>query len=133
MPLIQWGPQYAVGHPEIDAQHEQLVAIINRLHDEMGKGRGREAMARVVHELDDYTRTHFAAEEVLMERHGYPDMAAHKEQHLDFIGALFDMVCKVESGKGSVSLDALKYLRGWLIGHIGSVDRRFATFLADRK
>lgn len=132
MPLILWGPQYALGHAEIDGQHEKLVAIINRLHDEMGKGRGREAMRRVVGELDDYTRTHFVTEEALMDRLGYPDAAKHKEQHLDFVATLFDITCKVESGRSAVSLDTVKYLRAWLLGHIATVDRRLVDFLAAR-
>ena len=130
MPLIRWGPQYAVGHAEIDAQHIGLVDIINSLHDAMSQGRGQDAMSRIVHELDAYTRDHFATEESLMDRHGHPDAASHKEQHQDFIAAVFEIACKIEVGRAAVAVDTVKYLRQWLIGHVSSVDRKLADFVA---
>ncbi len=40
MALLQWKDQYSVGIDAVDYEHRELIALINRLHDElMTKGK----------------------------------------------------------------------------------------------
>jgi len=34
-----------------------------------------------------------------------------------------------DSGKGSVSVDLLNFLKDWLVGHIGNSDKKYSQFL----
>ena len=85
MALITWGEGLLVGIPEIDAEHEKIVNMINELHAAMKAGKGKSLMANILAEVEDYTKNHLAHEERLMVRYGYPEYSEHKAIHADFI------------------------------------------------
>jgi len=72
MPLITWNDSLTISFEEIDTQHRRWIELINELHEAMRLGKGRQVMARVLAEMLEYTRTHFAAEERIMEDRSYP-------------------------------------------------------------
>jgi hypothetical protein len=49
--IFPWQDAYSVGIPEIDAQHKQLIRLINDLHAAMLQGKGAAALDRVLSEL----------------------------------------------------------------------------------
>ncbi len=130
MKLIQWSAALAVGHDEIDAQHQQLVEIINRLHEAMMERRGREVLAQVFEDLEKYTRFHFATEERLMDRHHYAASADHKKAHADLIDKLLALYSDFERGKLTISMETMNFLKSWLTDHIGRKDKSLSAFLS---
>ena len=72
MAYFPWKPEYSVGIEKFDRQHKVLVHFLNELYEALQAGQGRKALAHVLNGLIVYTNTHFAAEEKLMERYGYP-------------------------------------------------------------
>jgi hemerythrin-like metal-binding protein len=78
---MAWSSALAVGHAEIDRQHQVLIEIANRLNHAMHVGAGRAACGSILDELVNYTVNHFGFEEKLMEKHRYPDRAAHLAAH----------------------------------------------------
>jgi hemerythrin len=81
MSTFAWNESYSVHVQQFDAQHQKLFEIINSLSDAMRVGKGEDVIRDVVAQLAVYTRTHFLQEEVLMRQTGYPDLAAHHDQH----------------------------------------------------
>ena len=73
MALFEWSEKYSVGIREIDDQHKKLIGLVARLQDAMREGKGKAVLDKVLAELIQYTRTHFAAEERIMQTNGYPD------------------------------------------------------------
>jgi hemerythrin-like metal-binding protein len=129
MALIDWSPSLSVGVGEIDGQHKELVRLTNRLHDAMGRGQPQAVMGGLVDGLARYARTHFATEERLMDRHGYPAVRAHKEEHRAFVQKVVEFKKGLDAGRLTVSLDVLKFLRDWLVRHIKDTDRKYGPFL----
>ena len=78
MSLLQWNSTLQLGHAQIDAEHRRLVDLLNALYDAMQAGQGREVCGKILADLVDYTRVHFAAEERLMAQQGYAQTATHK-------------------------------------------------------
>ena len=70
--LIEWTDELSVGIQEIDDQHRLLVSILNKLHTAMYEHQGKEVAEKILNELVDYTKIHFAVEESLMRVLGYP-------------------------------------------------------------
>ena len=66
MAFLKWEDRYSVKVPEMDRQHQHMVGIINRLHDEMTHGAPPEALAAILKDLIRYTQVHFRREEELM-------------------------------------------------------------------
>lgn len=130
MSLFLWREQYSVQHPQIDGQHKELFRLASELHAAMMRGEARPIMAKTLDRLIEYTRSHFRAEEGLMTSSAYPQYRAHKAEHDDFTAEVMELQKGLESGKFSVSVDTLHFLRAWLERHIMVSDQRIALYLA---
>ncbi|MDO8301720.1 MAG: bacteriohemerythrin [Sedimentisphaerales bacterium] len=130
MEIFAWSDNYSVGVQRIDLQHKQLFAMINELHQAMASGKGNETVGKVLDGLILYTRTHFATEEKLMLEKHYPDYAAHKQAHDTFAVQATDLLAKVKSGKGMVTLPVMNMLKTWLKEHILQQDQAYSPYLS---
>jgi hemerythrin-like metal-binding protein len=133
MPLLEWNDQLALGHDEIDGQHRMLVDMINELHDQVQAGRQRQGLADTVQGLKAYAAYHFAEEERLMLRHGYPELETHRLAHLEFQeqGEAFGTAILLEKYQ-ETALKVLAYLTGWYSRHVQRDDRAFVDFMTRR-
>jgi len=131
-PLMEWSPALQVGHSEIDRQHRKLIEIANRLNSAMHSGHGRDVSGGILQELVDYTVNHFGFEENLMHTHGYVNRESHLEEHRKLIQSVTDFKQQFDSGKASISIELMGFIRDWLVNHILKVDRALARDLASR-
>jgi len=51
MEVFAWSDKYSVGIMQIDMQHKQLFAMVNKVHEAMAMGKGNEAMESVLSSL----------------------------------------------------------------------------------
>jgi two-component system, cell cycle response regulator DivK len=72
------------GHPEIDASHERLAALLNEMMDLMGVGDDARCVEKFK-EIDLAIKTHFLHEERVMEELQYDALEAHKAEHVSVI------------------------------------------------
>lgn len=129
MTFMPWTSDLELGFDEIDRQHQELVRLTNLLHEELCCPiPRREAIGAVLEGLVDYTHNHFIIEEVLFQRHDYPETAAHQAEHNGFTARAMDLLMRFEDGE-EVSVEALDLLKGWLVHHICEVDRAYVPFL----
>lgn len=129
MPLITWDDSIAVGISSLDQQHQRWVGFINELHDAMMERRGKDVVAGTLKRVSDYMRTHFANEEQLMVRHGYPGYARHKQLHDEFVAKMAGITDPDRPGGTVLTLDVMDALRDWLVNHIQRVDREYVAHL----
>ncbi|MGA2063849.1 MAG: bacteriohemerythrin [Thermoguttaceae bacterium] len=126
IPYIPWQDYYSVGEPSLDAQHRQIIGLINELYEAMQQGKDREAAAGILDRLVEYTRTHFDHEEQLMRDNAYPDVARHVLLHADLRRRTAD--CREQVGLVA-GRDLLHFLKQWWLDHIQGADKRYAPFL----
>lgn len=81
---FRWTEKYALNVQALDNQHRTLFATTNELNDALSYGDGAAAVDPVLQKLVDYALSHFAAEEALMKKHRFPDLAKHRAEHEDF-------------------------------------------------
>jgi hemerythrin len=129
MAFFDWKQEYSVNIREIDQQHQKLVGMLNELHEAMGKGEGREVLGRVLKDLANYTKTHFATEERLMKAHGYPDYESHKMKHEKMTEAVLQNIAKFEAREMTSLIGVFQFLKDWLKKHIMQTDMGYSTFL----
>ena len=132
MALIEWSDALEMGVTQVDAEHRRLVDVLNRLHAAMLEGRGRARLATAFEELVEYTNTHFASEERLMEQHAYPGLAEHRHAHAALAAQTVEMKAQFEDGYASIGLEVLFFLKQWLTKHILKVDRQYVEYLRGR-
>jgi len=131
---LEWSPSLAVGHDGIDGQHRELFDRASQFFA-AAVADLEPTLNRAFLYLDSYVRFHFAQEEALMARLGYPELSAHREEHREYIRRLDAVKSHFESEGDSASvvaaLDGL--LRLWLVEHIGTSDRRVGAFATSRE
>ena len=127
--LFPWSDKYQVGIGFVDTQHKQLVDIINRLHEAMATGKGKDWVGKTLEELIRYTKAHFAAEEKVLQSHSYPDFPAHHAEHERLTSVVIEFQQKLAKNEIGLSVGVMGFLKGWLGNHILGVDKKYAPFL----
>lgn len=131
IPFVEWSEVPKVEVAEIDAEHAELIRLLNGLFDAMKAGRGRDRVGSTLDGLAKYTRTHFQNEERLMRIHGYPEIEAHRAQHAALLEQIASFRTKLKDDGASltISLDLLDFLKSWLIEHIETADAKLGAHL----
>lgn len=125
--VFVWNDVFDTGLPDIDDQHKRLVDLLNQVACQLAFGTDRDALSRVLRDLESYTAYHFRHEETLWAQHfgGQEQEVAHRQRHTEFERKLAQMG---EAGRqGHVDAEALlDFLVRWLASHILQSDRLFA-------
>lgn len=132
MPAIVWNESYSVRIQEIDQQHQKLVALINELDTAMSAGKGKEALAKILHSLIQYTKIHFATEERLMQTHGYQEYSAHKAEHDDLTQKVVQLQQQFGKSQIGLTIPIMNFLCQWLTTHILGADKKYSGFLVGK-
>lgn len=128
--MFPWSSEFSVGVPEMDAQHRHLVGLLNRLHNAMATGQGRAVLASVLNDLARYTQSHFRAEEALMQRHHYPDLASHRAEHERLVSAVQRHIADLQASKITLTVQVMQFLKEWLVTHIMGWDKEYGRHIA---
>lgn len=128
---IQWNENLETGVELIDTQHKELFSRFDTLLTACNQGKGRVEVLRLLLFLDDYIKSHFAAEEQLQIRCNYPGYEAHKELHNRFVQDVdrLEAQFRTEGATLPLVIQTNQALSAWLIKHIRQIDMEFAGFL----
>jgi hemerythrin len=127
--FFKWSADYSVNIPTIDAQHQELVNILNRLFIAVSNREGGKVIAGILDALMSYTQTHFSLEERLMKQANYKDLIPHMEEHRKLIAQL-DSLCKKHLlEEKPIYFEMLSFLKTWLKEHIQGVDTKYSAAL----
>jgi len=127
--LIEWTTDYAVNIPEIDGEHQNLFAMINRLHEALLNGQGTQLLSALLTELTQYVQEHFSHEETLMVASHYPALEAHLQQHRALQRKVRTLVERLARGEVTMTIELTLFLSEWIRKHTMTTDRRFGDFL----
>ena len=119
-----WRRDYCIGVEEVDAQHENLFRIANRLEAHLEPGQLQQELMN----LYRHTREHFGAEEALMRRIDYPGYREHQRQHDTLLDALNHRVAEVVRNPPRIGAFQA-FLAEWICDHILTQDQLIAGYL----
>jgi hemerythrin-like metal-binding protein len=131
MSFFEWSAVLDLRVPKMDAEHQRLIAIMNRLHTlrETQAVRAthelRVEMARVLDDLVSYTTMHFAHEEAYMASIHYARRDLHAELHRRLLARLVELSAPFTRG-GLLGADFFDFLKSWLVSHIKGLDMQYA-------
>jgi hemerythrin len=132
MELIQLEDRLRLNIPEIDAQHQRLIELVNRLHEALLGGAEKEVRDSLLSQLIEGTQNHCAYEEALMLRYGYPEYQAHKSEHDRLKRNLTDLIERYRNGELVLSIAVVMELRCWATIHIEKSDIPLGAYLTDQ-
>lgn len=125
MAYLVWQEDLNTGIQIIDDQHKRIVAMINLLIHANENNHSREEVGEVLAELVDYTLSHFAFEEALLEEAGYAFTRPHKRVHEIFTGRVSEYNMRFQAGE-DVTQELINLLSRWLFNHIRNDDKAYA-------
>ena len=126
--LIVWSRSYSVGVDSMDREHQRLIDLINNLYAAMRSGRSKDAIGTILNEVVDYTKTHFAHEERLMQDSGYPGYDEQKRCHEALIAQVKEILGKLNDGT-ALGQEVMTFLKNWLVNHIQGMDKRYGPVM----
>ena len=133
--LITWTDALATGINLIDNQHRHLVDLTNELYRACTRGGDeldtvfKETMSRVV----EYVRFHFGSEQQMLQRVKYPKYAEHKAEHDSLIKTVLETTRDYGDKKRFVPNNFVRFLKDWIVGHIGHSDKQYAAYVMELK
>lgn len=128
---FQWNDAYALGIPEIDAQHRGFIEMANAFLDLASSGRtDQAALETALSELVAYGRDHFASEEGYMDRIDFPD--GEKQKHLDahntFVLRVNELAKRFRRGDPALPREIVAFVCDWLVRHIMQTDVKYTQY-----
>ncbi|MCB1831717.1 MAG: hemerythrin family protein [Chromatiaceae bacterium] len=129
MPIVTWSEEYDVNVEKIDKQHRHLLQLVNDLHAAVEACIDKNKLRKMLIELTEFTRTHFATEEQLMIKHDYPEKNAHQKEHKMLLRHLGDLVTAVSNGKYPTFYSDYDVSTDWALVHINEYDKPLGDFL----
>lgn len=130
MQKVVWSKEFEIGIKVIDTQHQRIVEYINQLAEVEGQV-GYDELAELINALIDYTYSHFAFEEALMEEAGYEFLPVHMRTHQAFTDQINDLHRRFKQGE-DVTEAISSLLRTWLINHIQEDDQCYAPAIQQK-
>jgi hemerythrin len=122
---IVWDQErMTTGVPEIDREHQELIRQFNEFHLAMTKGQGRDAAAKLLTFIIEYTETHFAHEEQCMRERRCPAAFANLAAHNALRREVAALTPRLKAGTLSLPdyIRIERTLGDWLQSHICSID-----------
>ncbi|MCF6334559.1 MAG: hypothetical protein L3J12_02320, partial [Spirochaetales bacterium] len=108
MPLIDWIPSYNTGIAEIDIDNQQLVGMINLLHDSITDKNNQEIVNEVLSRLAQNFQNHCSVTNKVLAGIQYPELSQQHESHKKFGRVLAELLKRL---KKELSPEAYKELR----------------------
>ncbi|HTO79539.1 MAG TPA: bacteriohemerythrin [Methylocystis sp.] len=129
MSLIEWTKEkFATNVTAHDAEHQEIFREVNALGDAVGSG-DRATVGKALDALIATVAEHFASEEANFAKYGYPDAAAHKQEHDKLVATCLDLQKKFHAGHAEVTGETASFVVGWLTSHIPNIDKRYGPYL----
>lgn len=125
MPLINWDQSCSVEVKEIDAQHQKMFGIINRLYDLMQENKDAQNLPQVFQELTDYANYHFSTEEKYFKEFNYEKQDAHIAAHKTYTEKIAQLIKDYPNKKDTTSFELINFLENWWLDHINGMDKQY--------
>lgn len=130
MEPIIWTDEFSVGNEDVDAQHRQLLAMVNRILTYPAAGDAGETISELLNAMTRYAAEHFSLEEQLMRERGYPGLEAHRAEHLAFRKKTVGFCLGLMAGHGEIAGEMQQFLCDWWRSHILRVDRQCRPYFS---
>jgi len=129
----RWTPALLTGNAIVDAEHRELIRLIDRL-ELVGDGPDGDGVGAALDELTEYVFVHFQMEEKLMVRELYPSTAfeAHIAEHRALDRKTQEYVQAYSSGELTSVGPIVDFLYEWFAHHIAEVDAAMAEHVRKR-
>ena len=137
--MLVWLPEFAVGNDQIDADHREMLSLLNKIEQAFACGFPLAIIRIFLTELFEFTECHYEREEQIqrmiplqksvghVNKHAIPH-AIPKEQLRIICGQIEALAGKPHRGSNSVEIVA-ELNRDWLTPHLLDEDMQMRRYL----
>ena len=129
MALITWKDEFSVGIPDVDYEHQKLIALINDLHAAMSRDDSSVTVMDFLGEIYAQVSAHFALEEKIMRDRAYDQYAEHKADHESLLDELRDIMDDYEESAYFSDDTFANAVGNWFTDHFKNRDARLHRHL----
>lgn len=132
---LAWRDEYSINVAELDAQHRNLLDLLNKVNAHAAKpaspAHHAGPLMTLLEELNEYAYYHFTTEESLMRQHlaNSEGTARHLAAHRSYWTIIADFKKRLEQKDSTVGAELLEYLNRWWVRHILETDRHMGVEL----
>ena len=126
MPLFTWFETYSIRNREIDSQHKELFALLNRLYDSSYDAGDNDAIYGILDELIAYSGYHFQTEEQYMAEIGYEGLDKQRIEHDYFTEKIRSLKRSDDLSVSELTRDTIVFLGRWLLHHVTVEDKKIS-------
>lgn len=124
MTLIQWKDEFSVGVESVDHEHQELIALINELHESAQQEASTEKVIETLGEIYAQIAAHFALEENIMRSMRYRLYEEHKEDHEILLDDLLEIMDEIEADDVYEEARLSQDLQRWFSEHFRTHDAK---------
>lgn len=126
---LKWEDELSVCIPEIDAEHQRFIMLVNELNEAIISRMGIEEIKRCMRAILDDAAAHFSNEERFFKAWGYPGAAEHAQKHAQVTSALHDIMARFErDGTDYEWIEAGMQVKQALVEHLLSEDMKYRDY-----
>jgi len=114
---------------DLAAQHAHLERLLVELREHASQGASGVDLCKLLDSLATDVGDHFAAEEQLMERGGYPHLEQHRDQHEKFLSHIDSLVRDCSQRTAGLPRSIIQQLEDWYHDHQHTADAEALRFL----
>ena len=129
MVLIEWKKEFEVGIPDVDHEHQEIINLINRLHDAMTGENATISVMDFLGEIYTHVSAHFALEEKIMRTQRYDQYTDHKADHERLLDELRDIMDDYEESAYFSDAEFSAHIKRWFTEHFKTKDARLHKHL----
>ncbi len=129
MVLIEWKKEFEVGIVDVDHEHQELIRLINNLHDAMSGENATVSVMDFLGEIYSHVSAHFALEEKIMRTQKYDQYTDHKADHERLLDELRDIMDDYEESAYYSDGEFSAHIKRWFTEHFKTKDARLHKHL----
>jgi hemerythrin len=126
--LFRWNEAYSMNIARLDKQNQKVFEIMSQLDEAFRTGESVPRIGQILDALVNNAFAHFSAEELLMEKHGFPGLASHQAKHAEFREQIVTFLVE-RKVRPDVAVDILLYTQNWWKQHLLTVDKKCGAYL----
>src|ERR1700739_733166 len=126
---LYWRRYYECGIPEIDAEHQQLFMIANRILASLNPNGNSSEAVPLVDELLVHIAQHFKHEEKMLRQNGFPRAHAHCLSHSRLLERADELATQFRAQHTTVGAVLGFVVHDVVAGHIAMEDREYFPWM----
>jgi len=127
---IEWSDALSMSHPELDAEHQHFIKLVNDLNDAISQQKDKAVIEYIMGLILEDAITHFSHEERLFAEKAYPAAQEHVLQHLTLINQFNQTMEDVRASKiRAVWIKMGLEIKDLLVEHLLVEDTKYIEYL----